>query len=73
MISNTRLLINELQRLSQQLMYEDFQTEFITVELDEKEYLIDCICTRQTNSDPAMRHMCIKLKEPQDIGGGIIR
>lgn len=73
MISNTRLLIDELQRLSRQLRYDDFQTEFITVELDEKEYLIDCICTRKTNSDPAMRHMCIKLREPTDIGGGIIR
>ena len=73
LIANSRLLVKELQRLCQQLQYDDFQTEYITVELDEKEYLIDCICTRQTNSDPAMRHMCIKLMEPTDIGGGIIR
>lgn len=73
MISNSRLLIEGLQRLSEQIQYSDFETEFITVELDEKEYLIDGLCMRQTASDPVMRHICIKLKEPQDIGGGIIR
>lgn len=55
------------------MIYDDFTTEFITVELDDEEYLIDGICTRGTNSDPSMRHMCIKLKRPTDIGGGIIR
>lgn len=73
MISNARLLINELNRYMQQVRFDDFQTEFITVELDEDEYLIDGICTRRTNSDPSMKHMCIKLKNPTDSGGGIIR
>lgn len=73
LLSNARLLIRELERYLQQLRYDDFQTEFITVELDEEEYLIEGICTRQTNSDPSMRHMCIKLKNPTDSGGGIIR
>ena len=73
MISNARLLISEIDRYLQQLRFDDFQTEFITVELDDDEYMIDCICTRQTHSDPSMRHMCIKLKKQTDSGGGIIR
>lgn len=73
LMCNARLLINELDRYLQQLRFDDFQTEFITVELDEEEYLIDGICTRRTNSDPSMTHMCIKIKRPTDSGGGIIR
>ena len=73
MISNARLLINELNRYMQQVRFDDFQTEFITVELDEDEYLIDGICTRRTNSDPSMKHRCIKLQNPTVSGGGLIR
>lgn len=73
LLSNARLLIRELERYLRSMIYDDFTTEFITVELDDEEYLIDGICTRGTNSDPSMRHMCIKLKRPTDIGGGIIR
>ncbi len=73
MISNTRLLIRELQRVLSRIEYNDFETEYLTVELGDKQYLVDSICLRQTNSDPAMRHMCLKLVEPTDIGGGIIR
>lgn len=73
LLSNVRLLIRELERYLQQMRYDDFQTEFITVELEDKEYIIDGICTRKTNSDPSMRHMCIKLKSTTDSGGGIIR
>ena len=73
LLSNARLLIRELERYLRSMIYDDFTTEFITVELDDEEYLIDGICTRGTNSDPSMRHICIKLKRPTDIGGGIIR
>lgn len=73
MISNTRLLINELQRMLSRIEFNDFETEYITVELGDEQYVIDSICLRQTNSDPAMRHMCLKLVEPRDIGGGVIR
>lgn len=73
MISNTRLLISELQRMLSKIEFNDFETEYITVELGEDQYIIDNICLRQTNSDPSMRHMCLKLAEPRDIGGGILR
>ena len=73
LIGNVGMLIDELERYRRSFFYDDFQTEFLTVELDEEEYLIDGICTRKTNSDPSMRHMCIKLKRPTTSGGGIIR
>lgn len=74
MISNSWLLVKELERFTRQLQCDDFCTEYITVEdEDGNQYLIDSICLRRTNSDPAMRHMCLKLKKPTDIGGGIIR
>lgn len=73
LLSNARLLINELNRYLQEIRFDDFQTEFITVELDDEEYLIDGICTRNTHSDPVMKHMCIRIRRPTDSGGGIIR
>ena len=73
MIGNVGMLIDELERYRRSFFYDDFQTEFLTVELDGEEYLIDGRCTRKTNSDPSMRHMCIKLRRPTTCGGGIIR
>ena len=73
MIGNVTMLVDALEKYKRQFYYDDFQTEFLTVELDDEEYLIDGICTRQTNSDPSMRHMCIKIKRPTTCGGGIIR
>lgn len=74
LIANTRLLVNELERFTRQLQYEDFFTEYITVETEDGEqYLIDNICLRYTNSDPSMRHVCLKLVKPTTFGGGIIQ
>ena len=73
LICNVGMLIDELERYRRSFFYDDFQTELLTVELDGEEYLIDGICTRKTNSDPSMRHMCITLKRPTTCGGGIIR
>ena len=74
MIANARLLVKEIERYVEQLRYDDFCTEYIVAETEDgKQYLIDSISTKLTHSDPTMRHMCIKLKEPTDIGGGIIR
>ena len=72
-ISNSRLLINELKRMSEKSVFDDFLTEYITIDVDGTEYLIDSICVRNTHSDPVMKHLCLKTVKPQDIGGGIIR
>lgn len=72
-ISNSRLLISELKRMSERSLFDDFHTEYITIDVDGQEYLIDSICVRKTHSDPVMNHLCLKAIKPQDIGGGIIR
>lgn len=73
MISNSRLLVSELKRAMRMMQFDDFQTEYITAEVDGEEYVIDSIGFRNTHSDPQMTHLCLRLTKPRDIGGGIIR
>ena len=40
LIGNVGMLIDELERYRRSFFYDDFQTEFLTVELDGEEYLI---------------------------------
>ena len=73
MITHADMLVRELKNVLEKQGGTDFQSEYITVELDEEQYLIDSICHRKTHSDPPMTHLCLKVKRPDAYGCGVIR
>lgn len=66
-------LVRELQDVLRKQKKNDFENEYITVELDEEQFIIDTICHRKMHSDPECTHLCLKLRRPDSYGCGIIR